>query len=124
LRLRVYGTPESQEYFFRPPAPRGTILPEEDGDKENQHANLLDPTSSSAAVGVGGKNKKKRAEDTILIGRHSKCHVKIDNAVLSKFQCFLKYDHQNQEWWIQDGMESGKRSMNGTWLYLQEEHEL
>ena len=57
--------------------------------------------------------------ELIWIGRHSKCHVKISNAVLSKIQCFVRF--QDDARVIGDGDGLGKNSMNGTWLYCQEE---
>ena len=44
----------------------------------------------------------------------------MDDELLSKMQATIKYDHLIHQWVLIDGFD-GKRSTNGTWLYLNEE---
>lgn len=58
--------------------------------------------------------------DEIKIGRSPQCNIKIDDEVLSKFQCHIYFDFNLHTWFLEDGGKQ-KASTNGTWLYLNEE---
>lgn len=59
--------------------------------------------------------------DEIKIGRSPHCNVTIDDEVLSKYQCRIYYDFNTKTWVLEDGSHH-KKSLNGTWLYLNEEY--
>jgi predicted component of type VI protein secretion system len=59
--------------------------------------------------------------DEIKIGRSPHCNVTIDDEVLSKYQCRIFYDFNTKTWVLEDGSHH-KKSLNGTWLYLNEEY--
>ena len=62
----------------------------------------------------------------IYIGRDVSCNIIIDDSLLSRVHCTIKYDEENG-WVIYDGRiddddeYKNKPSTNGTWLYLIEE---
>ena len=58
--------------------------------------------------------------ENIKIGRSNSCEVVIEDAVLSKFQAHIYFDSEKECWYLLDGFQ-GKRSLNGTWLYLNED---
>ena len=47
--------------------------------------------------------------------------MRIDDEVLSKYQCKIFYDFNLKTWVLEDGSYK-KKSLNGTWLYLNEEY--
>ena len=55
-----------------------------------------------------------------MIGRSPNCDIRVDDELLSKMQAVINFDMSKREWVLQDGY-LGKRSTNGTWLYLNEE---
>ena len=59
-------------------------------------------------------------EQEVVIGRSPNCDIRIDDELLSKVQATIRFDLTLREWILEDGY-SGKRSTNGTWLYLNEE---
>jgi len=59
-------------------------------------------------------------EQEVVIGRSPNCDIRVDDELLSKMQASISFDLQLREWVLQDGFQ-GKRSTNGTWLYLNEE---
>ena len=59
-------------------------------------------------------------EQEVVIGRSPNCDIRVDDELLSKMQACISFDLQLREWVLQDGYQ-GKRSTNGTWLYLNEE---
>jgi len=59
-------------------------------------------------------------EQEVVIGRSPNCDIRVDDELLSKMQASISFDLNTREWVLQDGF-SGKRSTNGTWLYLNEE---
>lgn len=61
--------------------------------------------------------------EVIKIGRSTNCEVIIEDAVLSKFQSHIFFDSEKECWLLQDGF-NGKKSLNGTWLYLNEDFEM
>lgn len=61
---------------------------------------------------------------TIRIGRSNNCDVVIEDAVLSKMQAHIYFNHEQQCWILMDGAPGGKHSLNGTWLYLNEDFEI
>lgn len=62
----------------------------------------------------------KPDSDIIKIGRSNSCDVAIEDAVLSKFQAHIYFNSERDCWLLEDGF-SGKRSLNGTWLYLNDD---
>lgn len=56
-------------------------------------------------------------DETILCGRTQECHIRINDKLLSKHQCNIRYDAEQDEWVLTDGLQH-KQSTNGTWLYL------
>lgn len=61
--------------------------------------------------------------DVIKIGRSNNCDVAIEDAVLSKFQAHIYFNHERDCWVLVDGF-NGKSSLNGTWLYLNDDFEI
>ncbi|CAI2370941.1 unnamed protein product [Moneuplotes crassus] len=61
--------------------------------------------------------------DEIKIGRSNYCNISINDEVLSKYQSKIYYDFDLGHWMIKDGGDK-KCSLNGTWLYLNEEYTL
>ena len=59
--------------------------------------------------------------DQIKIGRSPYCDITIEDEVLSKYQCNVHFDFNDSNWILQDGLDN-KKSLNGTWLYLNEEY--
>ena len=54
----------------------------------------------------------------IKLGRSENCKVKLADSSLSRFHC--KVDYIGDRWMIRDG-DGDKESMNGTWLFCDEE---
>jgi pSer/pThr/pTyr-binding forkhead associated (FHA) protein len=54
-----------------------------------------------------------------VVGRHSSCDVKVDDTLISKFQCTIYFNPGNG-WVLLDG-HNEKQSTNGTWLYISED---
>ena len=48
----------------------------------------------------------------------------IEDAVLSKMQSHIYFCFTRECWVLEDGAPGGKRSLNGTWLYLNEDYEM
>jgi predicted component of type VI protein secretion system len=65
----------------------------------------------------------KPDSDVIKIGRSTNCEVAIEDAVLSKLQAHIRYNPEKECWILEDGS-NGKRSLNGTWLYLNDDFEI
>ncbi|CAG9329995.1 unnamed protein product [Blepharisma stoltei] len=62
-------------------------------------------------------------ESVIRIGRTTKCEIQIEDSLISKVQCTIYYSLEG--WILVDGdLENDRTSTNGTWLYLNENHEL
>ena len=59
-------------------------------------------------------------DQELVIGRSPNCDIRIDDELLSKVQATIHFDLGLREWVLEDGF-MGKRSTNGTWLYLNEE---
>lgn len=59
-------------------------------------------------------------EQEVVIGRSPNCDIRVDDELLSKMQASISFDLNSREWVLQDGYQ-GKKSTNGTWLYLNEE---
>lgn len=58
------------------------------------------------------------------IGRMSDCDIKIHDAGLSRVQCTIKHD-ENNNWVLYDGAGVPERkSTNGTWVYVDEHFEI
>jgi len=58
----------------------------------------------------------------INVGRYSLADVQIEDKLLSKIHCVINYS-EGEGWTLYDGS-NGKQSTNGTWLYLNEEHDI
>lgn len=62
---------------------------------------------------------------TIRIGRSNHCDVVIEDPVLSKQQAHIYFCHSRECWILEDGAPGGQHnSLNGTWLYLNEDFEM
>lgn len=59
-------------------------------------------------------------EQEVVIGRSPNCDIRVDDELLSKMQASISFDLTTRQWVLQDGY-LGKRSTNGTWLYLNDE---
>ena len=62
--------------------------------------------------------KEEKELYEITIGRLSGCHIKINDTLLSKYQCNIIYN-PGDGWILADGYKC-KCSTNGTWLYIGE----
>jgi len=58
-----------------------------------------------------------------VVGRSPNCDIRIDDELLSKTQAHVYFDKNENAWVIMDGYQ-GKPSTNGTWLYVNEEHQI
>jgi predicted component of type VI protein secretion system len=65
----------------------------------------------------------KPDNEVIKIGRSNNCDVAIEDAVLSKFQSSIKFNPEKECWVLEDGF-NDKRSLNGTWLYLNDDYDI
>ena len=65
----------------------------------------------------------KSEQGIIRIGRATNCDITIEDAVLSKLQASIYYDETKLCWVLLDGYED-KRSLNGTWLYLNDDFQI
>jgi len=54
-------------------------------------------------------------DEVIKIGRVADCSIKIDDANLSRHQCFIRFE-PTRGWVVTDGDVAKKPSANGTWL--------
>ena len=55
----------------------------------------------------------------IKIGRYKDCDIILKSVAFSRIQCTIFFNDENKFWYIQDGdRETGKVSMNGTWLFI------
>ena len=61
--------------------------------------------------------------DMIRIGRSAAAEIPIDDPVLSNYHATIRYNFDDCVWVLEDGTD-GKRSLNGTWLYLNEEFDI
>lgn len=59
----------------------------------------------------------KKEDKLITIGRNKKCDVIIEDMMMSKIQCCIKYNSKDKAFYLYDG-NSVKESMNGTWVYI------
>ncbi|CDW73785.1 UNKNOWN [Stylonychia lemnae] len=67
---------------------------------------------------------ERDVEDQVIkIGRSKECDVMIEDQVLSKFQSHISFDKTKQCWYLRDGY-NNKNSLNGTWLYLNDDFEV
>lgn len=57
------------------------------------------------------------AKEFIKIGRNKNCDIILKSLAYSRVQTSLYYKKDEKKWYIQDGF-SDKKSMNGTWLYI------
>lgn len=57
------------------------------------------------------------AKELVKIGRSKENDIILKNLAYSRIQTSLYYKEEENVWYIQDGFEE-KRSMNGTWLYI------
>ena len=56
------------------------------------------------------------SEDMVIkIGRDVDCKISLQDQMLSRVHCYLKY-YINKGWYIEDGNENGNKSTNGTWI--------
>mgnify|MGYP002626252421 FL=1 len=59
----------------------------------------------------------KKVDKLLTIGRNKKCDVVIEDMMMSKIQCCIKYNSKDKAFYLYDG-NSEKESMNGTWVYI------
>ena len=57
----------------------------------------------------------------ILLGRTEHCKIKFEDPSLSRIQC--RIDYIGEKWYIKDG-NGEKGSMNGTWIFAEDEIKL
>lgn len=62
-------------------------------------------------------------EEHVLIGRMPTCQIKFDDNQLSRLQCSIYHDSSVGGWIVCDG-DGDKMSTNGTWLFVDELHEI
>jgi len=60
-------------------------------------------------------------KEIILIGRGKDNDIIIDDKMISRNQCYLKYDTEKNIWLIYDGDTNGNTSTNETWLYAMDD---
>lgn len=58
----------------------------------------------------------------ILVGRMIDCKLRFDDNSISRYQCSI-YFQNDVGWTICDGIDD-KKSMNGTWLYVDSSFEI
>ena len=59
----------------------------------------------------------------ILLGRSERCHITLNQDILSKIHCSFKFDCEKKKWFISDG-NGEKASTNGTWMFCNSKYEL
>ena len=57
------------------------------------------------------------AKEFIKIGRSKECDIILKGLAYSRIQTCLYYKEEENIWYIIDGFD-GKKSMNGTWLFI------
>lgn len=50
------------------------------------------------------------------------CRIRFDDNSMSRYQCSISYE-ESKGWILKDGM-GDKKSTNGTWLFVEEDHEI
>lgn len=87
------------------------------------HVSLeVDPNKCLKIDVVGNKDEiikifSKDFEGPIRIGRCKKNEIFLNNSALSRIQTSIKFHSESQLWIIEDGLD-GRKSTNGTWIYL------
>ena len=60
----------------------------------------------------------KNSNNTVItIGRSQKCDIVIEDMMLSKIQCLIKYNSHDECFYLYDG-DGEKESTNGTWVFI------
>ena len=62
-------------------------------------------------------------DKSITIGRSKRCNIIAASSSLSRIQCTIFYEDLDNYWYINDGSKD-HNSMNGTWLFLNDQWEL
>ena len=57
------------------------------------------------------------AKENVKIGRSKDCDIILKSLAYSRIQNYLYYKEDENIWYIYDGY-NGKKSMNGTWLFI------
>ena len=60
---------------------------------------------------------KNNNNTIITIGRSQKCDIVIEDMMLSKMQCYIEYNANEEYFYLYDG-DGEKESTNGTWLFI------
>ena len=59
-------------------------------------------------------------KEMISIGRDIDCDVCIEDNMLSRLHCVVRFNKEEECWELKDGNGFGKKSTNGTWVYVNE----
>ena len=59
-------------------------------------------------------------KEMISIGRDIDCDVCIEDNMLSRLHCVVRFNKEAECWELKDGNGFGKKSTNGTWVYVNE----
>lgn len=59
----------------------------------------------------------KEQNKVVKLGRDTKSDIILESYAFSRVHASFFYDENTEKWYIQDGFE-GKKSTNGTWIYL------
>ena len=59
-------------------------------------------------------------KEMISIGRDIDCDVCIEDNMLSRLHCVVRFNKKEECWELKDGNGFGKKSTNGTWVYVNE----
>ena len=62
-------------------------------------------------------------DKSITIGRSKKCNIVSPGVSLSRIQCTISYEDLDNFWYLKDGAKD-HNSMNGTWLFLNDQWEI
>jgi hypothetical protein len=57
------------------------------------------------------------AKEFVTIGRSKECDIILKSLAFSRIQTTIYYNEEENMWYVQDGFNE-KKSMNGTWLYI------
>ena len=100
--------PIEQNYNFSLGGAHFRVEPKSGGALELE-MNMEDGERESYLFGI--------AKEFVKIGRSKNCDIILKSLAYSRVQTSLYYKKDENRWYIQDGF-NDKKSMNGTWLYI------
>ena len=81
------------------------------------------PATGEVFYFTPNQGELEEEQTDVRIGRSNQCDVVIEDAVLSKLQAHIYFSRDRDCWILEDGS-TNKPSLNGTWLYLNDDFEV